>query len=193
MAVLTGKRRSTGKRLAGCLAGAMVAFGLSAAAAAPAGIPLEYAVKANFLYKFGPFVEWPPKVFASPTAPFIVCVLGEDPFGRTLDDAVRGQSVNGRPSGIRRIAWASRTSGCHVLYLGRSGRQSQSEALEAVRGAPILTVTDERTGGGGVINFVVVQGRVRFAVDVDRARTNGLALSSKLLALAVTTRQSEGS
>jgi hypothetical protein len=194
MAILAGCWGRRGWRLraaALALAGGAAAF---AAGPARAQEPsLEYAVKANYLYKLGPFVEWPPGAFAGPASPFNVCVLGADPFGQVLEDAVRGQTVNGRPVAIRRLQVISGVPACHVLYLGRSQAQSPAEALKALRGAPVLTVTDERQGfSGGVVHFVLRQGRVRFMLDVGAARANGLAISSKLLGLAISMRRGAG-
>jgi hypothetical protein len=148
--------------------------------------PLEYAVKAAYLYKFGPFVDWPAGAFPSPTSPFTICVSGEDPFGGALEEAVRGQSVVGRRVAVRRLAVVSGDPGCQVLYVGRW-------RLRILRGLPILTVTDSAQGGaGGIVQFVLKDGRVRFGLDVEQARAYGLGLSSKLLALAVSVRRSGG-
>lgn len=183
---LLGLRRAS---LFGCAA--ILAAGLLLSPApASAQTAVEYAVKANYLYKFGPFVQWPPRAFPSPAAAFDVCVVGADPFGGALDEAVRGQTVNGRPVRIRRMGAISADDGCNVAYIGRSGAQSASEALRTLRGEPVLTVTDERAGvDGGVVHFVVRGGRVRFELDVAAARANGLAISSKLLALAIAVRR----
>ena len=62
--------------------------------------PLEYPVKAAFLYKFGSFVEWPASAFANPQSPVQLCVVGRDPFGRELDNLVRGQTILTRPMAI---------------------------------------------------------------------------------------------
>lgn len=147
---------------------------------------LEYAVKANDLYKFGPFVEWPAGVFAAPGSPFNVCVFGEDPFRRVLDEAVRGQVVVGHPVVVRRLQAAPAAPDCQVLYLARSRAHKPSDVLAALRGAPVLTVTDASQGfGGGIVHFVLRGGHVRFGIDQDGARAAGLKISSKLLALAV--------
>jgi len=50
----------------------------------------ENAVKASYLYKFAPFVQWPPAALGASAAPFTICVAGSDPFGPALDEAVRG-------------------------------------------------------------------------------------------------------
>lgn len=184
MAILTG--RGQGQRRRPLAVVAITAALLAPLAARAQGPSLEYAVKAAYLYKFGPFVEWPPQAFASAASPFNVCVLGQDPFGAALDDAVRGQTVGGRPIAVRRMQTVSKAPPCQVLYLGRSRQQTASEILELLRGVPVLTVTDERAGSaGGVVHFVLRQGRVRFGVDARRAQANGLAISSKLLALAI--------
>lgn len=166
-------------------------LGATAAAAFLAGqagaqASLEYPVKATYLYKFAPFVEWPQAAFESPASPFVICIAGPDPFGTVLEQAVVSQRVGARPIAVKRLPRGDRSAGCHVMYIGaRSG--PAAEALAAVRGAPVLTVTDSSRGGGprGVIDFVVQQNKVRFQIDEQAARQNGLSISSKLLSLAV--------
>jgi hypothetical protein len=170
--------------LAGCTA---LVLGVQPAAADV----LEYAVKATYLYKFAPFVEWPPTAFETETSPLSLCVAGQDPFGDTLDRAVRGQLLGERPIAVRRMHEVAVRDGCHILFAGGSPRQPVEAALDAVRGAPVLTVTD---GGAtpqarGIVNFVMLDGRVRFEMDDQSAAENGLSLSSKLLSLAVSVRR----
>ena len=142
--------------------------------------PIEYAVKASYLYKFAPFVQWPAAAFAGPSAPLIICIAGQDPFGHMLDDAVRGQRVNGHPFEVRHVDSVRPSMPCHILYAGGGA----AEALQAVASAPVLTVTDGGQGGG-IIQFVTVQGHVRFAINQAAAAGNGIEISSKLLGLAV--------
>ena len=149
---------------------------------------MEYTVKAAYLYKFAPFVEWPPTAFASAASPFQLCVLGRDPFGASLDQAVSGQRVGGRPVAVRRLERVDAGSGCHLLYLGASRNQTADEALRAVRGSPILTVADGGREVGAIIRFVVRDNRVRFEIDTGAAAANHVTISSKLLALATSFR-----
>ena len=154
--------------------------------AASDGESLEYAIKAAYLYKFGLYVEWPPTVFSALNSAINLCIAGEDPFGADLDTAIRGQYINGRPIAVRRLKSVGRDSGCHILYLGPGNMQEVSQTLEATRGTGVLTVTD--VPGLGIINFVIQGDRVRFAIDEEAAAQNGLAISSKLLSLAVNVR-----
>jgi hypothetical protein len=149
---------------------------------------LEHAVKATYLYQFAPFIEWP----GGPTsAPLELCVVGDDPFGPLLDRAVSGQRIGGRLVELRRLEVAQSDDGCQILYIGGSAQQSAAEALQATRGAPVLTVTDAAQGPGpkGIIHFVILDNRVRFEIDAEAAAANGLKISSKLLDLAVNVRR----
>jgi hypothetical protein len=153
----------------------------------------EYAIKANYLYKLGPFVDWPARSFPTPASPFNVCVLGEDPFGSALDEAVRGQTVNGHPVEVRRLKAAPTDARCQVLYLGRFRSEPAAEVLRSLQGQPVLTVTDAGQGMvGGMVHFVLKDGRVRFALDVAAAQASGLQLSSKLQSLAVSLQRAGG-
>ena len=146
---------------------------------------LETAVKATYLYKFAPFVEWPTKAFETSTSPLTVCVQGDDPFGPLLDRAIAGQKIGTHPVQARRLDIVDAASGCHIVFVSGSKRQPQGEALKALRGSGALTVTD---GGGGAIRFVMQNDRVRFEIDTGEASSDGLTLSSKLLSLAVNAR-----
>lgn len=153
-------------------------------AASAADLPLEYAVKASYLYKFAPFVQWPSSAFAGAADPLAICIVGQDPFGSVLDDAVRGQRVNGHPIVVRHIDTVRPGVSCHILFAG-SGEGAE-EMLHAVARQPVLTVTDRSRGvAGGMIQFVMVSGRVRFLIDEGAAQQSGVSISSKLLGLAL--------
>lgn len=171
---------------------ALVGFALLAVAgvrqgrAATDSGSIEYAVKANYLYKFAPFIEWPRRAFAAPDSPFAICVIGDDPFGASLDDAVKGQRVDGHPVIVRRAPVAAPDPPCHVMFAGRSAKQPAADVFRVVAGQPVLTVCDQDGDiSCGMIRFVLMAGRVRFAIDAAAAQASGLSISSKLLGLAV--------
>ena len=166
----------------------MCAIGVPAEAGPPAAAPApaDQSVKAAYLTKFAPFVVWPPGVFGGPTAPLVLCVQGDDPFGPALDRLAEGQRVGDRPLVVRRVARIDADSGCQIAYLAGSLAQSPDSALKAVEGRPVLTVTDADSAGGvrGIVHLVLTNGRIRFAIDSGKAAQCGLTISSKLLALA---------
>ena len=151
---------------------------------------LENSVKANYLARFAAFIQWPPGSGPTGNGPLVICVIGDDPLGRQLDQALEGQSVNGHRIAARRLTRLEAGSGCHIAYLAGSSIQSVAAALAAA-GRGTLTVTDEARGSDrGAIHFTLFQTRVRFHVDTGQASRRGLTISSRLLSLALSVRES---
>ncbi|MGH9739573.1 MAG: YfiR family protein [Candidatus Acidiferrales bacterium] len=153
--------------------------------------PTQFQVEAAYLYQFGNFVEWPsknPKVAGSKY--FSVCVLGRDPFGRVLDDTLSGSKMNGLPMVARRIDSVEDASDCQILFFSSSSRSQLDSSMSALHHAPILTVSDiaDFDSRGGMIQFVLIGGRVRFEINIPSAQKAGLKLSSQLLKVAVGVR-----
>jgi len=171
-------------RKAGFVAAALTAI-LPAYPAAAGEPTLEYPVKATFLYKFGDFVEWPLGSFDAAAAPLQLCILGTDPFGKILTDAVTGRHSAGRDIVVRPIQATAEAGACHILFVGKT--PAAAEALKAVHNYPVLTVTDEDDDQNviGIIHFTIRENRVRFIIDDQAAAANNLNISSKLLSIAV--------
>src|SRR5690349_7753804 len=83
----------------------------------------ESDLKAMFLYHLPSFVEWPAAVFAHEESPFVIGVLGDDPFGRALDDLMATAYVGKHPFEIRRFRRAEEANSCHVLFIAGSERR----------------------------------------------------------------------
>lgn len=169
------------------LLAALCAVTLPAAqVSAAAGPPSEYAVKAAFLPKFAGYVGWPGGV--RPGTPLTLCIVGSDPFGRLIDSAVRGQTVDQRPIVVRRMSDSGAASGCNIAFV--QGGARTPALLSGFGGRPVLTVTDERGGPQrGIVHFVVRDGRVRFHIDEAEAARRGMTINSRLLAIALSVRQ----
>jgi hypothetical protein len=176
-------------RASGLFLALMLAIPCALQATTARAATLEYAVKANYLYKFAPFIEWPPQTFARSSSPFSICVLGADPFGAALDTAVQGQRIGDHSVVVRRLALGADLGACQVLYVGALSRGQASGVLRQVQGQPTLTVEDgDQDLPGGVIRFILKDGHVRFSIDDAAAQANGLVISSKLQGLALSIR-----
>ncbi len=175
-------------------AGATLTAAITVAAAAEPAAPSEYQVKAVFLFNFTQFVEWPPGTFATPEAPFVIGILGSDPFGRQLDEVVRGETVNRRPLVVQRYGSVADVSNCNILFISRAESGSLKQILAALKGRSILTVGDGDDDGqrGIMIRLVTRSNRIRLRIDVDAAKAGNLQISSKLLRPAEIVGTGEG-
>ena len=156
------------------------ASGLAAAPTQSGTVPLEYQVKAAYLLNFTKFVEWPGR---ASTDPINICVAANNPFGKVLAETVRDEQVNGRPFRARVVRQAD---GCDVLFVPDG--VSPEPWLRAAGGRPVLTVGESPAflRQGGMINFVLEDGKVRFEIDQDAASRANLKISSRLMRLART-------
>jgi uncharacterized protein DUF4154 len=146
----------------------------------------EYQVKAAFLYNFAKFVEWPSDAFGGGNAQLVIGVVGDDPFGGALDQAINGKTVNGRALAVRRLKWGQDLRSCHVLFISASERKHLTQIIQSVKGASVLTVGDmgQFNQEGGIINFILAARQVRFEINSRGANQARLRISSKLMALA---------
>lgn len=152
--------------------------------------PTDVAVKAAFLPRFARYVTWPGGALPKGGDPFVLCVIGGDPFGTALDQAAGSQLIDGRRIIVRRLDSAVGADVCQIAFVQGSRTEPAGQLIAALARAPVLTVTDAANGAQrGIIHFAVVSGRVRFFIDQQAAAQHGLTISSRLLALALGVKQ----
>lgn len=179
------KRRAA---VCACLHAALggAAWGWAQAAAAQVAAVPEHQVKAAYLYKFLDFVEWPAAAFDGPKSPFVIGVAGADALADELDALIARRRAESRPVVSRRLKPGEAASGLHVLFVGRGAGARAASWLAPTARQPVLTVTeaDDTLPAGSTINFVMLDQRVRFDVDLRGAESRELKISSRLLGVA---------
>jgi YfiR/HmsC-like len=155
-------------------------------ATAAAELASEYQVKAVFVFNFSHFVDWPTQSFSSPNEPFVIGVLGGDPFGARLDEAVRGEHVTDHPLIVRRFRSIDEIEDCQILFIDRSQVAQLGRIVSTLDHRSVLTVSEiEQAAQRGVmIQFATEDNHIRLKVNLDAAHAAGLSISSKLLRLA---------
>ena len=106
-----------------------------------------------------------------PGAPFQLCVVGRDPFGRMLDQAAATEQIDGHGVAVRRLAIGRPAPAAATSPSSRARRRrTPAGCCSPCAASPILTVTDARAGPQrGMIHFTIVAGRVRFFIDEAEA------------------------
>jgi len=157
--------------------------------------PSEYQVKAVYLYNFGRFITWPANPDSRELKSFPICVLGQDPFGPSLDTTLAGESLDHKPIVIRRISKPQDTTECRILFIHSSASNQLKEILSALDHLAILTVSDmaDFSKRGGMIQFVLEGEKVRFEVNLANTENANLTLSSELLKVARVVRRNDKS
>ena len=170
------------------LSGSLLLAPLPLRAGAPeaAASALERSVKAAFLYKFLGYAEFPPGAFSDAAAPVVIGVLGADELAAELTRIVAGRTVSQRQVVVKALREGEAASGVHLLFIGGEEGAKVKSVLKALNPEPVLVVTEAETGlqNGSVINFKIVEQRVRFDVSLESADKHGVKLSSRLLTVA---------
>ena len=147
----------------------------------------EYEVKAAFLCNFAKFVEWPDNAFKSEDAPFVIGIIGKDPFGNILERTLKGRTLQDKKCEILRFNNLNDLGDCHMLFVSSSQQANITRIIAYLKGKHTLTVGDnieQFCQRGGIINFSSKRSRYGFEINKNSAQRSKLAISSKLLALA---------
>ena len=159
----------------------------------------EYDLKAAYLCKFALFVKWPTNAFLDAKTPITIGVLGSDPFGKSLAEAVRNETVQGRQLAVEGYGSVEslinladeKSKICHILFICQSESGKLGRIFASLKGRPILTVgeSDRFCQNGGIIQFIIVENKVRFIINQDAAKAAEIKLSATLLDLAEKNRK----
>jgi hypothetical protein len=166
---------------------AMVLLPLFSSGSAELSRPAEYELKAAFLYNFIKFTEWPPEELGKGDSPFIIGVLGKDPFGAALDKVIQGEIIHHKPVVARRFARmdeAAATS--HVLFISSSEENNLAGLLKVLGGQSVLTVGEMENFAqrGGIICLKKENNRIVFEINLEAAKRAKLSMNAQLLKLA---------
>jgi hypothetical protein len=150
--------------------------------------------EAACLLNFSRFIEWPSAAFQSPDAPFVIGVIGKNPFGIDLARLAWRESARGRALVVREFHPGDDLRGCQILFIGAADEKLVAHILASMNGSSVLTVSD--AGGfvdrGGMIGFSRQGDRVRFAVNDVAVRGAGIKVSANILRLASEVIESAG-
>ncbi|NPA39994.1 MAG: YfiR family protein [Thermodesulfobacteria bacterium] len=146
---------------------------------------LEYKIKTAFIYNFLKFIDLPDNKKNGKN--ITICVFGrKDPFGKIID-ILNTKEVKGKKLKVKKIFALSQVKMCSVLFIP-SGEERTEEILNYIREKklPILTIGEspDFIDKGGIINFVIIDNKVRFEINNTIANELGIKISSRLLRLA---------
>lgn len=178
------RRLGAGIRVMLALAAAGALASLAGVAArAEQAIP-EQQVKAAYILNFTRYANWPAPALVEPHAPLVVCMVG--PGAADMARQLQHRAAGSHPLELRIVSRVEETEPCHAVYLALPERSRQSAWLTRMREQAILTIGDSASflADGGMINMMLVDGSIRFEVNLTAAKHSGVSLNPRMLALA---------
>lgn len=149
--------------------------------------PSQYDVEAAYVLNFGKFTQLSASSQAPGRSTYDICIVGQDTIGPAVEKLAASDTIQGRAVRVLRGLDASRARACDIVFIGTHAGDAIRQDLENLSGAGVLTVGDspEFLDDGGMIQFVVENSHVRFAVNLNAVRGARLVLSSQLLRVAL--------
>lgn len=142
-------------------------------------------VQSAFIHKFIKFIEWPDTALASDSNVIVVGIIGNGTMVKALTK-IGDKEVRGLKIVVRKVNRLREIETCNVLFISPSEEKRYEKILDQVKGSNILTVGQTKgfAQKGVIINFVVVNNKIRFEINLNAGTEAGLRISSKLLNLA---------
>jgi len=134
----------------------------------------EYKIKAGYIFNFTKFITWAEE---NNTDTFNICIVGNDPFGDSINGIEQRIAFN-HPIKLFRLTAINKTPHCHIVYMSAGGN-----ARSAMLTKNMLTVGEE-TGfikQCGMIAFVKQQDKIKLQINQKLLQQSGLKVSAKLL------------
>lgn len=152
----------------------------------------EYEVKAGFIYNFAKFVSWPPQAYEKSPGFLVLCFASNDPAVDVFYK-LEGKLIRGRKIKVVAYKGEDCLEQSQILFLATQDKAFIQQVLSLVKGRSILTIGEVEgfTQWGGVINFFQSNNRLRFQINIDAARREGLRMSSQLLGSAQIVREGQ--
>lgn len=143
----------------------------------------DYTYKTIFIYNFIKYIEWP-----SAHADFTIAIYqGNDDVQDAFKQMALKKSGTTQSYTIKNISNLNEASTAQVLFIPNEQSAVLPEAAALAKEKPVLIVTEKdgliKRGSG--INFIVVDGKLRFELNRKSLDAAGLKVSSSLLNLAI--------
>jgi|SRR5437867_7579338 len=187
---MSPKRCHIARRLAGMALALCVIAVPSRQVVAQTSPYSPYQLKALYLHNFAKYTEWPKEALGDENAPFVLGILGKDPFGKDIE-IIEGKPIKGRKLKVKHFASVQEVKDCHLLFISSSETDRLPQILKALEKSSILTIAEAEgfLQQSGMINLVAEQkspGSQSVAFEINRAAAEkvNLKLDTQLLKLA---------
>ncbi len=139
----------------------------------------EYALKADFLYRFVDYVYW--KEYSKKQT-FKIAILEESPITTSLLNITKNKKIE-----VKGYKNLNEIGFCNILFVPYNCTIPIETILAKFSGKPVLIVTEQNGYGkkGAHMNFVLVDNKLKFEVNLKAINKAGIGISSFLLQHAI--------
>ena len=154
--------------------------------------PTEHDVKVAYLYHFTKFVSWPEGAMPAGQDAFVIGVLGQNPFGPSLDKLAARKLAQKRRIVVRYFDTLADYKPCQILFVsGMATPELHAAIIRQTRSQPVLVVGESAgySESGATANFVLTEdGAIKIEINIDAMNRRRMQANALLLKLATVVR-----
>ena len=143
--------------------------------------PTDYTLHTLYIFNFTRYVEWP----AGAKSVKIGVVDNESAEGY-LNKMAKAKSTGGAEISVINTKNDTELSSCQIIFIPSGSTALAGKLIESFGDRPILIVTEDADliKKGASVSFKVVANKLRFQINEEVVKKQGLKVSSSLLSLA---------
>ena len=139
-----------------------------------------------FIYNFTKYIKWPDSYNSDK---FVIGVLGDSEILASLNVMAlsKKKTGNGQILEVKKYSSVDEIDECNILFVSESAIDNIGQIDSQTSTKPILIVSDSpgMATKGSVINFVELDGKMKFELNESKASGKGLIVSGSLTSLAI--------
>ena len=143
----------------------------------------EYKFKTVFIYNFTKYIVWP-----DDGNELVIGIYGSNPVViEAFQRMAAAKTAHSKKLIIKTFPTLAAMEKCHILFIPYESSDSLGKILGKTKGNNTLVITEKEgmATAGSCINFINVDGKLKFEFNQAVAEEQGLKISSQLLGLAI--------
>jgi len=141
-------------------------------------------LKAAYLYNFAAMTNYPA---AHQGGNFTIAVLGSSSILPELEAIAKTKKIGSQTIEVKKISSISELSYAQMVFIPDDSKSKIPEIISKTSSAPtvIVTESDGASVKGSIFNFVLVDQKLRFEVNEQKANSIGIKLAANLIKLGI--------
>lgn len=144
---------------------------------------VNYSHHSLYVYNFTKYIQWP-----TVDNELVIGVAGGNPeIMEAFEKMAQTKSSPTFKLIIQKVLSPTAVTECHILYIPEA--ESGKAAIYAKKAGPnqlLITEGKDMLQKGGMINFIIIDKKLRFEINQDAFQKTRLKVSSQLLGMAHT-------
>ena len=141
-------------------------------------------MQAAFIYNFTLLVNWPASY---QSGDFVIAVLGNSPINKELEEMAKQKKAGNQTIIIKKISSPAEIGNAQMVYVpnGSKGKIPDVVSKTGSNATLIITETEGAGANGSIINFILIDEKLKFEINESKATSKGLKLAANLLKLGI--------